>query len=57
MPEMSWRWLSNGCFNLAGALSAATTFSYSDGKSPLEGQPKTRPCGGPSAFCVHPQLT
>jgi hypothetical protein len=55
MPEISWRWLSDGCFNPAGALSAATTFSYSDGKFPLKGQPKIGPCSGRTAFSVHTQ--
>jgi hypothetical protein len=32
---MAWSGLSNGFFNLTGALFAAIAFSYSDGKFPL----------------------
>ncbi len=43
---MFWRSLSNGHFAPVGALFAVTTFFCSDGKFPLEGQPKFDPRGG-----------
>ena len=54
--EMSWRWLSNGFFNPAGALFAVTAFSCSAGKFPLEGQPKPGPVAPAPPFLLRPRL-
>ena len=54
---MSWRWLFDGCFNPAGALSAATTSSCSDGKSLLEGRPKPYPVATTVPSCAPRDLS